>query len=502
MAKDFCPLISKVSVFAMTAPKATSRSLLSRLKSLPFVAELSPNHLSGRLLVLTVLFVMLAEVLIYVPSIANFRATWLRSELEDAQIASLALEVTQAPTIPAEVERELLQNAGVLQVALRRHSTRILMLSTPDVPMSNATYDLRAAMPWHLVYDAFVTLFVEGDRILIIRGTPYEDAGELIEIMLDERLLKTAMLDYSRNILLLSLAISALTALLVFLAMNSRFVAPMKRLTENMVWFRQNPEDAGRIIQPSSKIVELGIAERELSDLQTQVRSALHQQRRLAELGTAVSKINHDLRNILSSAQLISDMMRRSDDPKVQKLAPKLISSVDRAIDLATRTLRHGKAEEAAPEPTEVAVDDIASDVISHLTLAGADDVDWHVATDGVYVWVDREHLFRIFMNLLRNAAQALNEMPDSAAKRVHLSVVAADADTVSIAIKDTGPGIPQEVQDRLFEAFAAGSRAGSVGLGLAIARELVVLNNGALKLATSGADGTHFHLTLPASRR
>lgn len=485
----------------MTAPKATSRSLLSRLKSLPFVAELSPNHLSGRLLVLTLLFVMLAEIAIYVPSIANFRATWLRSELEDAQIASLALEVTQAQTIPADVERELLQNAGVLQVALRRHSTRILMLSTPDVPMSDATYDLRTAMPWHLIYDAFVTLFATGDRILIIRGTPYEDAGELIEIMLEERLLKTAMVNYSRNILLLSLAISALTALLVFLAMNRRFVAPMKRLTENMVWFRQNPEDAGRIIQPSSKIVELGIAERELHDLQTQVRTALHQQRRLAELGTAVSKINHDLRNILSSAQLISDMLRRSDDPKVQKLVPKLISSVDRAIDLATRTLQHGKAEEAEPSPAAVAVGDVASDVISHLAVAHTEDIAWRIETDGAQVWADREHLFRIFMNLLRNAAQALSEMPDGAAKSVHLSIAAADAHSVCIAIKDTGPGIPREVQDKLFEAFAAGNRAGSVGLGLAIARELVVLNNGALELAASGADGTRFHLILPVPR-
>ena len=87
------------------------------------------NSLSGRFLILTTVFVMLAEILIFVPSVARFREDYLLARLERAQIASLALLANDM--IDSELEAELLENAEVLNVVLRRDEVRQLMLSSP-----------------------------------------------------------------------------------------------------------------------------------------------------------------------------------------------------------------------------------------------------------------------------------------------------------------------------------------------------------------------------------
>ena len=84
------------------------------------------NSLSGRFLALTILFVMLAEIFIFVPSIARFREDYMMNRLERAQIASLALLADDM--IDAELESELLANAGAFNVVLRRDEVRQLML--------------------------------------------------------------------------------------------------------------------------------------------------------------------------------------------------------------------------------------------------------------------------------------------------------------------------------------------------------------------------------------
>jgi hypothetical protein len=84
------------------------------------------NSLSGRFLILTIVFVMLAEILIFVPSIARFREDYLLNHLERAQIASLALLADDM--LDPKLEAELLENAGVFNVVLRRDEMRQLML--------------------------------------------------------------------------------------------------------------------------------------------------------------------------------------------------------------------------------------------------------------------------------------------------------------------------------------------------------------------------------------
>ena len=94
---------------------------------------------------------------------------------------------------------------------------------------------------------------------------------------------------------------------------------------------------------------EIGVAERELASMQRQLSSLLAQKNRLAQLGMAVSKINHDLRNMLANAQLISDRLVAIPDPTVQRFVPKLIASLDRAIQFCNASLQFGGSQKRPP---------------------------------------------------------------------------------------------------------------------------------------------------------
>ena len=109
------------------------------------------NSLSGRFLILTTVFVMLAEVMIFVPSVARFREDYLLLRLEKAQIASLALLADDM--IGNALEVELLENAGVYNVVLRRDDMRQLMLSSPLPDAVHSTYNLRTPKPAKLIGD-------------------------------------------------------------------------------------------------------------------------------------------------------------------------------------------------------------------------------------------------------------------------------------------------------------------------------------------------------------
>ncbi|MGX1197588.1 sensor histidine kinase [Parvibaculum sp. MBR-TMA-1.3b-4.2] len=454
------------------------------------------TSLSFRLLVMTVLFVMLAEVMIFVPSIANFRKTWLDQRAAAAQIASLSLEATPDNMVSPELREELLRNAQIYLVVLHRTDTRKLLLSESMPPKVDTYYDLQKATPFSLVVDAFETLLAKDGRTIRVMSKPNHSAGESIEIVLDETPLRSAMLHYGANIFWLSLVISVITAGLVYLALHVLMVRPMRRITHHMVSFRQNPEDARRVILPSGRLDEIGVAERELAAMQSEIRATLNQKARLAALGGAVSKINHDLRNILASVQLISDRLGAVDDPTVQKLAPRLFSSIDRAIQLCTDTLKFGRAKEELPQRRRFRLASFANE-IAEASIPEKLGIGWidHVPDD-LEVDADPDQLFRVLLNLVRNATQALGER-GRAGGEICLTAQRCE-DHVHIYLSDNGPGLPEKAKAHLFEPFSGSARAGGSGLGLAIADELVRAHGGHIDLVKSDASGTVFRICIP----
>lgn len=453
------------------------------------------NTLSGRFLILTIIFVMLAEVFIFVPSVARFREDYLLQRLERAQIASLALEADDMIT-PA-LEAELLRNAEVYNVVLRRDEVRQLALSSLIPTPIDATFDMRTPTAMMLIADAMRTLANPQDRIVRVIGSPVRDGGLLIEVTMDEMPLRSAMVGYGLNVLVLSAVISIITALLLFGAVQYLLVRPIKGVVDHMQSYAKAPEDARRIITPTASVTELRDAEIALQMMQTELTSALKQKERLAQLGGAVAKVSHDLRNILTSAQLFTDRIEGSDDPLVKRMAPKLVGSITRAVNLCEATLAFGRVDEPAPVLDRVNLASIVSDVIDSERLA-AGEYDLSFSEDipaSMTLRADGEQLFRAVFNLVRNARQAIM----ASHKPGEINVEGYEDDSAWwVRVTDTGPGLPPKAQEYLFQPFQGGVRKGGSGLGLVIAADLVRGHGGRLDLAQTGADGTAFVIQLP----
>jgi signal transduction histidine kinase len=450
--------------------------------------------MSGRLLALTVCFVMLAEVLVYLPSVARFRKIYLEDQIAKAHLAALALEASPNKAVDDPLAMDLLVHAGAHAIVLKSPHRRMLMLGDRVPSSVDATFDLGRQTFVDWIGQALATLMQRQNRILRVIAPSPRDPG-VIEVLLDETPLRRAMYAYSGRILTLSIIISLIAAALVYWVLQWWMVRPMARLTDSMMRFSANPEDEGTTVVPSGRSDEIGIAERELAAMQREVRGALRQKTRLAAVGSAVAKIHHDLRNMLATAVLASDRLAGIDDPEVQRLVPRLYEAIDRAVTLTSRTLDFLREEAPPLRESVFGVRDLLADVERSIrTPDGAPPL---LAADGSAldseIAGDRDQLFRVFTNLALNAAQA-------GATTMHIDAERVDSRVV-IDVRDDGTGIPAKVRERLFLPFAGSGRHHGAGLGLVIAREIVVAHGGVLSLVESGAGGTTFRVELPLRR-
>jgi signal transduction histidine kinase len=382
-------------------------------------------------------------------------------------------------------------------IAIRTGSVSRLIATVEMPPQVDSVVDLRVMNPTADLGDAFATLFDPSMRILRVIG--HSRSGATLELVISDRDLRDAMLRYSVNIIWLSLIISIVTGGLLYFSITRLFVRPMRRLTENMVAFSDRPEDSGRVIQPSGRGDEIGVAEEHLADMQSALQGTLREQRHLADLGLAVSKINHDLRNMLAAAQLFSDRLAGLPDENVQRFAPKLIATLDRAIVYTQAVLAYGKAREAAPARRLLALNRMVDDVADSLGLIGHATITFeNRVPQGLEVDADPDQLFRVLLNLCRNAAQALDgDLGPAVVRRLSVRAERNGA-AVTIEVADTGPGIPAAARANLFRAFQGGGRPGGTGLGLAIAAELVRAHGGSIDLVEHRGPGATFRIIIP----
>ncbi len=453
--------------------------------------------LSAKLLTLTILFVLLAEVLIFVPSVANMRLRWLQDRLNAAAAAGIVIDALQPINLPQKVKDETLMAAGARAIALRREGTSQLLAASPiDQPIMGV-FDLGSMSPVNAMSEALRTLLFGGNRLIRAYG-PVGDSHMIIDMVLDESALREAMLVYSRNVAYLSILISLITSTLIFFAIDRIMIRRIRRLTTSMQGFAGDPANPDRIMMPEAGRDELAVAGRHLATMQSDLQRTLRQQQTLAELGLAVSKINHDMRNILATAQLLSDRLSDVDDPMVKAFAPKLIRTLDRAVGYTSEVLAYGQMAEAVPRRTRFCLLPLIQEVRDNLGLDPAGGIDFiHEVDPALEVQADSEQLFRVLHNLSRNAHQALLSEPGIAGGTIRVSAF-RDGQGVTIHVDDTGPGMAAKARDNLFSAFKGAARTGGTGLGLAIARDLVLAHGGRIELKEKAGRGTCFAVFIP----
>jgi signal transduction histidine kinase len=363
--------------------------------------------------------------------------------------------------------------------------------------------DLSAGHTASWLFAPWATLFGGPDRMIRVDARPrFRPAGspnEIVEIVVPAAPLKADLQDYLLRTLAVSLIISLTGGAIVYLALSAFIVRPMRRVTRSIERFRASPEDPEAAPEVTGRRDEIGRVEEELARMQEEVRQSLRSRARLAALGEGVAKISHDLRNMLTSAQIASERLATSGDPKVAKALPRLERALDRALSLAQNVLNYGRSEEPPPATRRIlllpAVEAAAED--AGLTPEGVR-VNAELPA-GFQIAVDPEHLHRILVNLMRNARQAIEAVEARRGRGLVRVTAGRERDDVVVRIIDDGPGMPERARERLFRPFAGSASSGGAGLGLAISRELAQANGGVLDLVDTSPKGTTFELRLPA---
>ena len=465
-----------------------------------------PGGLSLRLLILTVLFIALAGLMILPSSLAQFEEGWLTDRVHAAELASLAVDAAPNQVVSDKQSQELLNGAGVASVAVQSDGVRRLLLAAPRMTRTPYLVDLRSESPTSLAAP-FETLLGGGGRMVRVVAKPRFRDGDFVEIVTPDAPLRKALLDDLFRLTAIFGVISVVAGGLVYLSLNAFFVRPMQKITRAMERFRADPDDPAARVQLSGRRDELGRAEVELDRMQIDLRAALNSRARLAALGEAVAKINHDLRNMLTSAQIASERLAQSGDPKVAQAMPRLERALDRAVHLATDVLEYGKSEEAPPAPVVLTLRPALEAAAEDAGLSFGD-----LAPEGValetsidprdQVRADPDQLHRILVNLLRNAREAIagQQEPSEAGPRFRPPAWERDGETSLIRLADNGPGLTERARSRLFQPFAGSSRPGGAGLGLAIAHELAQAHGGDLALVQTGPQGSVFEIRLPGA--
>ncbi len=450
--------------------------------------------LSGRLFLVTVAFVVVAEVLTYVPAVANYRIEWMSDRVAAAQVAALVLDGRTGEPVSEALESRLLAGVNARAIAVRGGGAQRLLAIEPVPETVADTVDLRDVTALSTIRGAWRTLVApvrEPIRVIGEGGIGFDR----VEVLLDEAPLRAAMIDYALRLLVSSLIIAASAAGLVFVVLQVLIVRPVRRLATNITAFAENPEDAGRIIAPSRRRDEIGQAERALGRMQRILADQLRQKRRLAELGLAVSKVSHELRNLLTGAQLLGDRLEDTADPMVQRVAPRLVGAIARAIRFCEASLAYGRVAERAPTLSSTPLAPLFAELPDLAALA-ARSVRVLVDAGECRVQADPEQLARALANLVRNAVQALDgaAVPEA---EVRVTACRDVPGRVTILVEDNGPGLPARARENLFSPFQGSTRSGGTGLGLPIAAELIGINGGSLTLDPEEG-GARFRIVLP----
>ena len=223
---------------------------------------------------------------------------------------------------------------------------------------------------------------------------------------------------------------------------------------------------------------------------------SLRKSERLTTLGTLAAEIAHEIRNPLMVIRLLFDSLDLVDaDEAKSKDLSVIREKLDHLEQIAGRILDFGKSREAFRKT--FSLQEIIQDaaLLVRLKLEQCQvNLDVSKFEDDLMVYVDKGQIQQALLNLMLNALVA---MPQGG----QLSIFASFSDDgkAQVLVKDTGSGIPHDLQEKIFDSFLTGTSEGT-GLGLSISKRILRAHDGDLELVESGIHGTIFKISLPTN--
>lgn len=486
--------MAKEQITGKEVPVSTGMSLHSEQEYIPFY-----RRMRVRLLLLITLSVFITEIMVFMPSIASMQQSWLEDHHQSAKAISMVLAASPDMTLSRNLQDNVLTATDALAISIIKDKQEYHLATAEHIGKIDEVIDLPSYSETKALLDSLTTLYFGGNKTLLLRG-PIDGTGIYLEVTVSDTKLQKAMVEFSWHFIVISLTIAIVAATSIYLIVHELLVRPLQNIYTNMLDFVIEPHNPSRILVPEPRRDELGITQKRISIIESELQKSYAHQKHLANLGLAVSKINHDMRNILASAQLMSDHLADAKDPMVKKIAPKLIKAIDRAVTYSQTVITYGRTQEPAPKRQHLLLHDLVDDVFESLTLPGSDEVEFTNAVPvDLTVDADDEQLHRVITNLCRNAVQAMVEREDGSDKPNKLTISGHRIDnTTIIDVVDTGPGLLSKAKEHLFSPFQGSTKKNGSGLGLTICEELIHAHGGTIQLIDDDKAGAHFEIRIP----
>ncbi|AQS42127.1 MAG: ATP-binding protein [Candidatus Tokpelaia hoelldobleri] len=457
------------------------------------------QRLRVKLIFFISLAVLITEILVFVPSIADMKDRWLETRHQAAQALGLAF-VNKQGDLDGD---DILHSTAFSVIRITRANGRTMTLSRKNPAPVTQVIDLRHSNEIASLWETLRILLLRDRRGAIEVVGALGGRDGVLSAIIPKTIVYQILLEFTGQFIAVSFTIAIIAALLIYLIIYELLMRPWGHIYDNMLEFVAEPHDPGRILVPEQRNDEVGLAQRRIAAVERVLQQNYVRQKHLVDLGLAVSKINHDMRNVLASAQLVSDHLAEIDNPVVQKLTPKLLRAISRAIRYSQSVIAYGHAQEQLPQKRRLGLRHLVDEVHESLAVAGKEQVELrNLVPENFEIDADSEQMHRVITNLIRNAVEAITadeNRVDCAARRISISAGRIGA-TAVIDVEDTGPGLPARAKEHLFAPFQGSTRRDGIGLGLAICLELVRAHGGTIKLLEDGRPGTHFEIRLPDS--
>ncbi|MFH0783585.1 MAG: ATP-binding protein [Pseudomonadota bacterium] len=224
----------------------------------------------------------------------------------------------------------------------------------------------------------------------------------------------------------------------------------------------------------------------------------LVQSKKLSSIGTLTAgvahQLNNPLNNISTSCQIVMSELESGDAVFINRMLKNIEQETLRARDVVKGLLEFSRVQDFSLRPSQLA--DVVRRAVRLVQSQVPSDISIHVEiAEDLIVPMDTQRMQEVFLNLIINAAQAIN----GSGKITITAVQDNNAEEIVIEVRDTGQGIPEEIQGRLFDPFYTTKEEGQgTGLGLSVVYGIIQKHYGNITVKSSPGQGASFFISLP----